>query len=250
MKMTRQIVIAMVVLSLGLVGFADADTIAVVNGNISQTSGWDNGLPASGNNGTIAVATTTNTTIWLSMWGAGSVVTMNAGGSIAGKYIRTSGAMTFNVTGGSLNPTVDAGPDGAGTAASIMNISGGSHTIPQLGAYNDGTLTISGSAVLATSVGPYMQKDGSTMNFLSSWTGSYTATAFSGINWEEMFTKGFQNRSTRRLELDGSLIDAATFNATFDVSPNGQTLSIPEPATMTLLAIGGFSVLLKRRRRA
>ena len=70
-------------------------------------------------------------------------------------------------------------------------------------------------------------------------------------DWRTLFTTGV---GSVQATLDGSVIDGATFDAAFVISNEGKTLGyipepVPEPASASLLLIGGLGVLARRRRR-
>jgi len=78
---------------------------------------------------------------------------------------------------------------------------------------------------------------------------NWTAGSTGVFNW----TGG--NRTTRlttlasSMTVNGSAATAANFNIAYDSGVTTMTL-VPEPATMSLLALGGLAILRRRRNRA
>lgn len=66
---------------------------------------------------------------------------------------------------------------------------------------------------------------GSTYNFLSGWTGSWTHGTMSGDEWRTYVT------THPEFQLDGASVTTGTFDAGFRVTNSGRTLSLrPPPA--------------------
>jgi hypothetical protein len=61
------------------------------------------------------------------------------------------------------------------------------------------------------------------INIFSDWSGSWTWGTYSGDNWKTIVTAGAGDNGFR---LDGEIIDAETFNANFQVTNDGKTLSL------------------------
>jgi len=226
-------------------GTANADTILIPGGDVRLDSGWSNLKPSSTNPGTITVDGVFAASVF--GYGAGAVITHTAGdivgtgtnglninagviwnmsgGKIVGRYILANGGSTFfNFSGGT---------------AELADVASTQH----MGVANGGTLKISGSAVLDGTHATTVVQTGGTLDIASGWTGSWTWATHSGDDWKNLFTGDL-------IEVDGANIDGATFDATFQVSDGGKTLTmIPEPATMSLIALGGLALLRRRRNR-
>ncbi|MCF7974604.1 MAG: discoidin domain-containing protein [Phycisphaerae bacterium] len=216
-----------------------AQTNLLPGGDVSSAGGWDNGKPAAGNPGTITVdGVTTVTTFGYGADGvinhlSGDIVctgtngfnmvqsgTWNmSGGSIIGRYILSNGQngnCTFNFSGGK---------------AILSDVDGTQH----MGVANNGMMTVSGSfTVDGTQATVMVQATSGIINILPGWTGSWTWGTYSGLDWKAIVTAGEGNNGFR---LDGEIIDEATFNATFQITNGGQTLSMiavsayqPDPA--------------------
>jgi len=206
-----------------------------LGGNLNSGGNWSSGLPSSGNPGTIAVDGSNNSTVF--NFGSGSVVDMTAGtitssdgfnvtngtwnisgGRIITRYfLSNGGSTTFNVSGGTVE---------------LSNVSGTQH----MGVANNGTLNVSGSIVLDGTQATTGVQTGGTVDIASGWTGSWTMAPYSGDDWKNLFTGNL-------IEVDGSNIDAATFDSVFAVTDGGKTLSMtgasppPPPPTPTQFKI-------------
>ena len=248
--MIRTATLALAVLSVGFVGSAGADTILNLGGDISNASGWNNGKPSSSNPGTITVDGTSSSDTF--GYGAGAIITHTAGDIVGpgNRGFNMNGGGTWNMSGGKLLFRYILS-NGSNT---IFNFSGGTAelsstatTTQHMGVANGGKMNISGSAVLdGTQATTIVQATSGIIDIASGWTGSWTWGTYSGSDWKTIVTAGAGSNGFR---LDGAIISSATFDATFQVTPDGKTLSmIPEPATMSLLAFGGLGVLARRRR--
>jgi hypothetical protein len=188
-------------------------------GNLNQAASWSNGLPAPGNDGTIAVSGSNGTTVF--NFGSGSVVHQNAG--------TITSADGFNLTGGTWN--LSGGrtvtryfiSNGSGT---VINLSGGTVELSDvsgtqyIGVVNNGTMNISGSAVLdGTQASAAVQTTG-TLNFASDWIGSWTWGPYAGSAWRDLLT------GSSGVRLDGAGITGAVFDASFVVTNGGKTLAL------------------------
>jgi len=226
--------------ALALVGSASAAT-TFNGGDIHTSTDWTNGLPASGNDGTIAVGGSAGSTSIL--WGgtvtqtAGDIVatgtngcnlrngtTWNmSGGSFAARYFNANGAH-FIATGGTFIL--------ANTGTSVIQTNG------------TGTWTIGGSfSIDATFADGAPSTTGAGYLFQSGWTGSWIQGNFSGTTWKDTLT------GDPDFKLDGTSIDSTIFDNNFLVSADGKTLTmVPEPSSLALLSLGGLALLRRRRK--
>lgn len=221
-------------LSLALfTGLADAQTTLADGGNINEPGDWSNGLPSDGNEGTIAMTSATNTTTVFNFGGA-TVTTHSAGTLTAGTDTDDGG---FNFTGGTWNMT------GGKMIAryflannSTFNLSGGIVELKDvaatrhMGAGNGGAFNVSGSAVLDGSTASAAVQTGTSgaaqIDIAADWTGTWTWGLHAGDDWKNLFISNL-------ITYDGALIDGATFDATFQVTDGGQTLSLVPPGPQT-----------------
>jgi hypothetical protein len=216
-----------------------AQTNLIPGGDVTNASGWDNDKPAAGNPGTITVdGICTVTTFGYGPDGvinhlSGDIVctgtngfnmvqsgTWNmSGGSITGRYILSNaqnGNCTFNFSGGTVI---------------LSDVAGTQH----MGVANNGKMTVSGSfTVDGTHATVAVQAISGIIDILPGWTGSWTWGFYSGLDWKTIVTAGEGSNGFR---LDGEIIDSATFDATFQITNGGQTLSMiavsayqPDPA--------------------
>lgn len=232
---------------------ADAATVFNTAGSIYDAGNWDNGLPGTGNDGTIAIS-------------GASIPDMNNSGPLFdnGTYSITSsvdiatadefnlrmagtgGLLTWNMTDGTIAARFFLSNGGGGNVT--FNMSGGQLVVDPggnfIGAVNGGVFNISGSAELDASnaISDPNVDSSSTMNFLSGWTGSWTQGTFSGTDWRDAFVAG-------TFSFNGSTIDGATFDSNFQVTDAGQTLTlIPEPASGVMALVGLGAMAMRRRR--
>ncbi|QTN33862.1 PEP-CTERM sorting domain-containing protein [Akkermansiaceae bacterium] len=227
-------------------GFS-ASYVLVSGGSLSTGAGWQNTatlttgtVPTSGDTGSIAV----DGVFTPATWNTGGASIIQTAGNIVG-----SGNANFNFVTGTY--TMNGGSFSArGILAnnSIINLFGGVFTIGNgtsgsgWGAANNGTLNIGGSAVINNSrstLAGYNSTSG-TINFAADWTGSFQNTTANAAAWKTELTTG-------NYELAGTPITSALFDANFQVT--GDTLSlVPEPTSAALLGLGGFALILRRRK--
>lgn len=188
-------------------------------GNLNLASSWSNGLPASGNTGSINVNGSNATTVF--NFGAGSVVNHVAGAiTSADGFNLTNGI--WNLSGGRI-VTRYLLSNGSSTT---INFSGGSIVLSDvtgtqyIGVVNNGTMNISGSAVLDGNQASAAVQTTGTINFSGRWTGSWTWGTYSGSAWRDLLT------SNTGCKLAGSSITGAIFDANFAVTNGGKTLAL------------------------
>lgn len=204
-----------------LVGVAHADT-NFLGGNLNSSGSWDNGLPASGNPGTIAVDGNNGSTVF--NFGGGSVVHQTAGTITSGDGFNLTGG-TWNMSGGTLSTRYFLSNGGS----TVINLSGGLVELADrpntqhMGVANGGTLIVSGATTLDGTEATTNVQTGGTVNFSSDWTGSWTWRPHSGTDWRDLLT------TSPAMRFHGTPIRGETFDAFFVVSNAGKTLGmIPE----------------------
>jgi len=207
-----------------------------------------------------------------------SCATIVSGGSV--DYIRASGTSTVNVSGGSVlsldayyssTVNVSAGSVSFVDAyhSSTVDISAGS--VSRIDAYDESsTVNISGG-----SVGSVIAHDASTVDISGGSVGSVIAhdastVDISGGSVSSLYAyddsavdiHGYDFRTTAGLTLDGDNVlgtgvltgkwygqDDTMWAMTISTNAAAATIRVvPEPATLSLLALGGL-VLVRRRRR-
>ena len=166
---------------------------------------------------------------------------------------------TWNLSGGSFTNKGQWGPNGA---AAVFNLSGGTLTslISTInGPLNLSLVTVSGTSVVDLSA--FFGTASGTIDFLTGWTGSFTVNNYTAALWETLFTTGNATGNLLKGELDGSTINAATFNSNFQVTNGGTTLSFipsippispataPEPMSLILVLTGVVGLVARGRRR-
>lgn len=229
--------------------FSDAQTSLNPGGKLSVAADWTSGIPTPANPGTIAVDGIFDSTLGTTNWGRESQVAHTAGnlvGTGTNGFNPTRG-VTWNMSGGSITGRFVT------ANASIFNMSGGFITIRNdagtraIQAANDGIWNISGTFTIdATfaSTDPFIQAvtgpgTGSTYNFLSGWTGSWTHGTMSGDEWRTYVT------THPEFKLNGTPITTAIFDANFSVNNGGMTLSLlatgPGKGPITVYLLGGQS---------
>jgi len=199
--------------------------------------------------------------------------TVNISGGRVDSYLYAYGSSTVNVSGGtvynyfnafasSLNAydssTVNVSSGSVSilnaSATSTVNVSGGS--VVNLRAYGSSVVNVSGGEVgnlyayvYGSSLNAY---DSSTVNVSSGSVGSLNA-----YNTSTVTLHGYDFRATGGLTLDGDNVlgtgvltgrwfgpDNTLWTMTISGNAAGATiLAIPEPATLTLLALGGLAMM-------
>lgn len=256
--------------ALALAGPASAATtfLATIDNNLRTAGNWSNGIPAVGNDGTIAIDGTTAGSGFAD-WGGATVIqtagtwtcttdfgpravsyTMN-GGTITAvdDVFAHTGTFTFNA-----GSTVIANDLFWANASGTLIINGGTHTAKRFGSDASafanvlgGTITagtngivlsgvantIGGSAVISTTG----NMSGANVDVLSGWTGSLTVGGMT--DWKAYVTSGWT--------LDNVAIDSTSFDNNFSVTGNTLTV-IPEPSSLALLGLGGLALLRRRRK--
>jgi len=215
-------------------------TTEFLGGDINTAANWTNGVPAALKVGTIAADGTNAVTII--GYGTGSVVNMTAGiitsDGTNGFNVTAGGGGTWNISGGKIITRFFL----ANGVNTIINLSGGTIELADvegaqhMGAANEGTFKVSGSAVLDGTQATTVVQTGGTVDIDSNWTGTWTWGTYSGYDWENLFTAG-------SITLDGAPLDLAGFEANFAVTNSGQTLQIgtggtPDQGAPTLIPAG------------
>jgi hypothetical protein len=242
-----------VVLAIGVSANAAVTELKTGDLDIGLASSWTLGLPSVANSGLINEDGLVGRFPTVPPNGAvvnqtGGIIT-SVPGQAQFNYTRNG---TWNISGGAINMVNSILLNASGA---VMNASGGhlgsdtSYVAPLKGA----ALNISGSVDIDAKTN--YSGAGGTLDFDSNWTGSWNVTSYTtSAQWEAYLTTGKPAGLTATL--DGAAISAAMFDSSFgsryfEVSGDGDTLSIvPEPATMVLLGMGGLSILARRRRRA
>ena len=234
-------------------GIANAATTFQNNGSsgsIYVSSNWSNGLPGTGNTGTI---TTAGASIpdGLPQFAAGTY-TINSSANItavdefAMRIATVGSSLTWNMTGGSITTRwiTANGQNGAVT----INMSGGTINLAnvagtgQFGVQNNGIFNISGSAAIDGTYADVAVQTAGTIDIAGDWTGYWINGPYTGTEWHDHFVAG-------QIKYNGSAIDEETFNSTFLVTNGGSRLQlIPEPSSLALLSFGGLCMLRRRRR--
>jgi len=189
-----------------------------------------------------------------------SCATIVSGGSV--DYIRASGTSTVNVSGGSVlsldayyssTVNVSAGSVSFVDAyhSSTVDISAGS--VSRIDAYDESsTVNISGG-----SVGSVIAHDASTVDISGGSVSSLYAYDDSAVD-----IHGYDFRTTAGLTLDGDNVlgtgvltgkwygqDDTMWAMTISTNAAAATIRVvPEPATLSLLALGGLAMLRRKPR--
>jgi len=170
---------------------------------------------------------------------SGGAITVNSGGTLGGGGTISS---AINMAGGTINPgaspgtltvnnaTVNFGSGGT-LAMEIAGLAGGQYDV--LNFTGTGALNLSGTNdVLDLYIlSPYYSQIGDTLTLVTSSTaisGGFETLRLFGGNWPGAYTVSYPGGNTAQIQF---------------------LISIPEPASLTLLALGGL-VGLRRRRRA
>jgi len=164
------------------------------------------------------------------------------GGSVG--YLGAYGFSTVSISGGSVGTGGFAAND-----SSVVSVTGGS--VPYLNAYGFSTVDISGGSVdLATWDSSTVDISGGSVGYLGAYGGTVTFDANDMVIGSGLSLDGDRVLGIGILSgewLDGTLwtvnIVANESTATI-LAPGAQ---IPEPATLSLLALGGLLALRRRR---
>lgn len=263
-KKVMLILLAVAVVSIAVPAVQAGITNNVLGGDIPKGAGWDNGKPASDNPGFITVdGIITDDTFG---FGSDTVITQTAGTIDAGSktmnfgaFNGTDGGGTWNMSGGTI---IARSFNMNATTNSTINISGGSLVLNSTGIELDkgasisssksgSFLNISGTAVLDETNATKERNTGGNYDIASNWTGYWTSGLYEvGADLGDLVLvyANWKDFVVANITLDNAAVDAATFDSTFTVTDGGQTLAmVPEPATLSLLAIGGLALLRRRK---
>ncbi|MCE5277474.1 MAG: autotransporter-associated beta strand repeat-containing protein [Planctomycetaceae bacterium] len=224
------------------VGYGDAD--GNFSGNIIATAGQTGklGLTKIGSGTQILSGTNTYTgatTVTLGALlingdssGAVGVVTVNSGATLGGSGI--IGGATTILSGGKLSPGASAGTL---TIDDSLNISGALGGAAGSLLFDLGDMvTLTGTNVLTIGSG------------LLNWDDFVFTGTVTGPRTYTLFDTGAAISGTLGTNLSGKI---GSFDGTLSMSESGQDILltvIPEPATMSLLVLGGLAALIRRRR--
>lgn len=230
-----------------------ATVFNVTGGSIKTAGNWTNGLPSAGNDGTIAI----DAVIGGNGFNFGATTVNQTAGAITdtGSWsFNMQGGATWNISGGSLTSRFILSNGSFNGSSTTLNASGGlvavrSDSDGQFGVANSGKINISGSAVLdATGAGSgyvYAQAGG-VINFLSGWTGSFTAPKYQNATTDMDWRTAMTTNSV--FQFNGAAITEAIWDAHFAVTGDTLTMinatAVPTPAAlpagMALLGLATF----------
>lgn len=209
------------------------------DGSIMNAANWSNGLPAAGNDGTIALDSNSNKSMIFNRLGA-STVQFTAGTLTqtgARGRINLGGGATWSVEGGAIHcsgylliseATINVS-SGSVTTSPLKNISK-NYKYGYFGTTKTGQINISDSGVISTKKALRSHR----IDFATGWTGSWTVSDFtSAADWKALIV----NATSPSWTYNGKGITTNTeFDAVFNVSTDGKTLSIvPNPSSAALL---------------
>ena len=208
-------------------------------GNINSAANWSNGFPSAANIGTVAVdGSNTSNVNPAAGFGTGYIVNQSAGiitGGITTNSFNLQGTGTWNLTGGTIRARYVL----FNGANLVANLSGGTVELMDVtGTQNMGVnagakMNISGNVVLDGTQATTVVQTVGTINISNDWTGHWTwGTYTAGTEWKTLFT------TNAAMKVNGLAIDEATFDALFQVTDGGKTLSLINPTQATTF-LGG-----------